>query len=159
MPLLLYINLLSLSSACPSWTRAVSFPVLRLRTSPSVACPPCHLLWPCGRERHRWSSWRKASRAWASVSWTTRSETCPSALPQIEQTEIDCSLIMSVSGYRMNAKRKSEKIEKHMENDNCYDILFSRLDWKQGQSLAKTQLEEVVVLQYTFHFILLSNLN
>ena len=66
---------------------------------------------------------------------------------------------MSVSGYRMNAKRKSEKIEKHMENDNCYDILFSILDWKQVQSLAKTQLEEVVVLQYTFHFILLSNLN
>lgn len=86
-------------SARPSWTRAVSFPVLRPRTSPSVACPPCHLLWPCGRESLSWSSWRKASQDWASVSWTTRSETCPSACPQIEQTGIGCSLRISVSGW------------------------------------------------------------
>lgn len=58
--LLLYISLIFcvffLLSACPSWIRAVSFPVLQLRTSPSVVCPPCHLHWPCGRRRLRWSS-------------------------------------------------------------------------------------------------------
>lgn len=87
---------LSLLSVCSSWTRVVSFPVLQLRTSPSVACPPCHLLWPCGRERLRWSSWRKESRAWASVSWTIRSETCLWAFLQIEPAVIGCSLRISV---------------------------------------------------------------
>lgn len=85
--------------ACPSWIRAVSFPVLQLRTSPSVVCPPCHLHWPCGRRRLRWSSWRKESQAWASVSWTTRSETCLRAFLQIAQTVIDCSLRISMVAW------------------------------------------------------------